>query len=120
MEGADSSEYAEFLDQTFSPEAEAWRKAGIHVDDWIWESHDLAESVVYGNLVPSDPIEPPAPVNTCAADNNVGERMFNLHFAVGAIYQEAAAPIVEKRIAQAGIRLAMILNEALKPAQSSN
>jgi len=39
---------------------------------------------------------------------------------VGAIYQDAAAPVVEKRIAQAGVRLAIVLNEALKPAQTSN
>jgi len=120
MEGADSTEYAELLDQWFSPQAGAWMKAGIHVDDWAWESHDLAESVVYGSLVPTDPIEPPVTVHSCADDNNVGERMFNLHFFVGAIYQEAAAPVVEKRIAQAGVRLAMILNEALDRAQNSN
>jgi hypothetical protein len=114
MESADPNEYAEFLDQYFSPQAEAWMNAGIHVDEWTWESHDLAESVVYGNLVPTDPIEPPVPVHSCTDDNNVGERMFNQHFSVGAIYQEAAAPVVEKRVAQAGIRLAMILNEALK------
>jgi nuclease S1 len=120
MEGADSSEYAEFLDQFFSPQAVAWMQAGVHVEDWAWESHDLAETVVYGNLVPTDPTEPPAPVQTCADDNNVGERMFNLHFAVGAIYQDAASPVVEKRIAQAGIRLAMVLNEALKPTQTVN
>jgi hypothetical protein len=120
MEGADPGEFAEFLDQSFGPQAEAWMKAGVHVDDWAWESHDLAESVAYGNLVPNDPIEPPVPVHSCTDDNNVGERMFNLHFSVGAIYQDAAAPVVEKRIAQAGIRLAMILNEALKPAQSPN
>jgi hypothetical protein len=120
MEGADPNEYAEFLDQSFSPQAEAWRNAGVHVDDWAWESHDLAESVVYGNLVPTDPIEPPVPVHSCTDANNVGERMFNQHFAVGAIYQEAAAPVVEKRVAQAGVRLAMMLNEALKPAQNPN
>ena len=120
MEGADSSEYAEFLDQSFSSQAEAWMRAGIHVEDWTWESHDLAESVVYGNLVPTDPIEQPVPVQSCTDANNVGERMFNQHFFVGAIYQEAAAPVVEKRIAQAGIRLAMILNETLKPAQNPN
>ena len=68
----------------------------------------------------SSPIEPPTLVHSCTDANNVGERMFNQHFAVGAIYYEAAAPVVEKRIAQAGIRLAMILNEALKPAQNSN
>jgi hypothetical protein len=120
MEGADPNEYAEFLDQSFGPQAEAWMKAGVHVEDWAWESHDLAESVVYGYLVPNDPIEPPVLVHSCTDDNNVGERMFNLHFSVGAIYQDAAAPVVEKRIAQAGIRLAMILNEALKPPQSAN
>jgi hypothetical protein len=59
-------------------------------------------------------------VHTCADDNNVGDRMFNQHFSVGAIYQDAAAPVVEKRIAQAGVRLAMVLNEAFKPAQTSN
>jgi S1/P1 Nuclease len=120
MEGGDSSEYAEFLDQAFSPQAAAWIRAGVHLEDWAWESHDLADSVVYGNLVPADPIEPPLPVHSCADDNNIGERMFNQHFYVGAIYQDAAAPVVEKRIAQAGIRLAMVLNEALTPAQSSN
>ena len=120
MEGADPSEYAEFLDQFYSPQAEAWMQAGVHVEDWAWESHDLAETMVYGNLVPTDPIEPLAPVQTCADNNNVGERMFKLHFAVGAIYQDAAAPVVEKRVAQAGVRLAMLLNEALKPAQAAN
>jgi hypothetical protein len=120
MEGADSSEYAVFVDQLFSPQAVPWMQAGVHVEAWAWESHDLAETVVYGNLVPTDSTEPPAPVQSCADDNNVGERMFNLHFAVGAIYQDAAAPVVEKRIAQAGVRLAMILNEALKPAQTAN
>src|ERR1700688_4733438 len=120
MEGADPSEYAELLDQAFSPQAEAWIKAGVHVEDWTWESHDLAESVVYANLVPNDPIEPHVPVHSCTDNNNVGERMFNQHFSVGAIYQDASAPVVEKRIAQAGIRLAMIINEALKPSPSPN
>jgi hypothetical protein len=95
-------------------------KAGVHVDDWAWESHDLAESVVYRNLVPNDPIEPPVPVHSCTDDNNVGERMFNLHFSIGAIYQDAAAPVVEKQIALAGIRLAVVLNDALKPSRSQN
>jgi len=70
--------------------------------------------------VPADPIEPPVAVHSCTDDNNVGERMFDQHFFIGTIYQEAAAPLVEKRIAQAGVRLAKILNEALTPAQSPN
>ncbi|HXJ12944.1 MAG TPA: S1/P1 nuclease, partial [Candidatus Limnocylindrales bacterium] len=48
MEGADSNEYAEYLDQSFAPQAEAWMNAGVHVEEWAWESHDLADSFVYG------------------------------------------------------------------------
>ncbi len=120
MEGADANEFAEFLDQSFSHDADSWQKAGIRIEDWTWESHDLAETVVYGQLTPKDPVEAPVPVHSCSDDNNVGERMLNLHFAVGESYQNVAAPVVEKRIAQAGIRLAMILSDAVKSAQNPN
>jgi hypothetical protein len=56
-------------------------------------------------------------VHSCTDDNNVGERLLQMHFVVGENYQDAAALVAEKRIAQAGIRLAMILNEAAKSAQ---
>ena len=36
----------------------------------------------------------------------------NQHISAGAAYQEKAQPVVEERISQAGVRLAMILNEA--------
>ena len=120
MEGADPVEFAEFLDQVSSHDADAWQKAGIHMEDWIWESHGLAESVAYGELMPKDPIEAPVSVRSCSDDNNVGERLLNLHFAVGESYQLLAAPVVEKRVAQAGIRLAMIFNDAVKSAQNAH
>jgi len=120
MEGADPREYSDFLEKSFSRDAGAWQNAGIHVDDWIWESYDLAQSVVYGKLRPKDPIEKPVPVRTCSDDNNVGQRMLNKHFAVGEKYQEAAAHVIQKRMAQAGIRLAMVLNDAVKATQSTN
>ena len=120
MEGADPAEYAEFLEKSFNVDSAVWQKAGIHIEDWTWESHELAESVAYGQLIPKDPIEAPVTIHSCADDNNVGERLRNLHFAVDEHYQEVAAPVVEKRIAQAGIRLAMLLNEAVKSAQPVN
>ena len=120
MQGADPAEYAEFLEQSFGADFTSWQKAGVHVDDWAWESHDLAETVVYGELVPKDPIEAPVTVHACTDDNNVGERLLNLHFVVAEHYQDIAAPVVEKRIAQAGIRLAMLLNEAVKSVQTAN
>jgi S1/P1 Nuclease len=112
MEGAEPPEYAEFLTQIFSTDFAKWQAAGIHIDEWTWESHDLAENIVYGALIPKVPVEVPATVHACTDANNIGERMMGLHLFAGQSYQEAAAPIVEERITQAGVRLAMILNEA--------
>ena len=117
MEGAEPPEYANFLALVFAANAPKWQAAGIHVDDWAWESHDLAENIVYGGLVPKVPVETPAPVHACTDANNIGERMLHLNLFAGENYQEAAAPIVEERIAQAGVRLAMILNAAVGSLQ---
>lgn len=119
MEGADPQEYADFLENAFGPEFPAWQSAGIHLDDWVWESHDLAESFAYGQLRPNDPVEKPLAVHACTDDNNVGERLLQMHFTAGEKYQKAAGPVVEKRLAQAGIRLAMILNDAVSAAQTA-
>lgn len=116
MEGADPAEYAETLEENFAADIEAWQKAGIHLDDWAWESHDAAETVAYGALSPKVAIEPNVPVHSCADDNNIGERLLAQHITAGEAYQEQAGPVVERRIAQAGVRLAMILNEAAKTA----
>jgi hypothetical protein len=112
MEGAEPPEYSEFLNRVFAAEIPKWQAMGVHPDDWAWESHDLAESAVYGELVPKVPVEVPAVVHTCGDANNIGERMLHLNLVAGEHYQEVAAPVVERRITQAGVRLAMILNEA--------
>ena len=120
MEGAEPPEYAGFLGQIFAADIPKWQAAGVHVDDWAWESHDLAETIVYGALIPAVPVETPAPVHACTDDNNIGERMMHLHLFAGENYQDATAPIVQQRIAQAGVRLAMILNEAVGSSQALN
>jgi hypothetical protein len=112
MESAEPPEYANLLEDHFSAKMELWGKAGIHVDDWAWESHDAAESVSYGELAPKIPIEIPVGTRTCRDANNIGERMSALHISVGDAYQSKAAPAVEERLAQAGLRLALILNQA--------
>jgi hypothetical protein len=113
-EGADSHEYAERLEETYASSFEQWQKAGIHVDDWIWESHDYAEKNVYQPLTPKVGIEQPVPVHACTDDNNIGSRMMEEHIDAGEPYQDQAAPIAELRLAQAGIRLALILNDVAK------
>jgi hypothetical protein len=55
------------------------------------------------------------PVHSCTDDNNIGERMLRLHIFAAEHYQQIVAPIVEERLVQAGIRLALILNDAAKP-----
>jgi hypothetical protein len=113
-EGADAEEYAETLDSLFAADIESWQKAGIHIDDWVWEGFDFAESVAYGDLKPKIAIEPNVAVHSCSDDNNIGERLLHENIVADEAYQEEAATVAEKRIAEGGIRLAMILNEATK------
>jgi|SRR5208283_4394310 len=115
MAGAEPAEYAAFLEETFRPNVDKWTQAGIEVEEWAWESHDLAETVTYGQLSPKIPVEKPAPAHACTDADNVGNRMMELHASAGAAYQTAAAGVVEERLEQAGVRLAMMLNEAAKP-----
>ncbi len=120
MEGAEPPEFAEHLEQVFGAEVERWQKAGIHVEDWAWESHDVAESVSYGGLAVKVPVEAPVAVHSCADDNHIGERLLQMHLTAGQAYQDAAASVVERRLAQAGVRLAMILNDAALPPPTAN
>ena len=113
-EGADAAEYADTLEAQFVADIEGWQKAGIHVDEWVWEGYDFAESVVYGDLTPKIAIEPNVAVHSCSDDNNIGERLLRQNIVAGEAYQERAAPVVEKRIAEGGVRLALILNDAAK------
>jgi hypothetical protein len=64
--------------------------------DWAMESHDLAAKVVYPGVVPPG-AQPPATA-----------------VALGADYERRAWPVVEQRIKQGGLRLAALLNQALK------
>jgi hypothetical protein len=53
-------------------------------------------------------------VKSCADDNNIGDRMLHKHIVVSTAYQDTAQSVIEERLAQAGIRLAMILNDAAR------
>jgi hypothetical protein len=120
MEGADPAEYAQTLEDLFAGLIEQWQQAGIHLEAWAWESHDLAEAVAYGQLIPKIPIETPAPVNSCSDANHIGERMLQLHLMAAQPYQDAAAPMVEEQLAKAGVRLALLLNDAAKSPPPAN
>jgi S1/P1 Nuclease len=114
MEGASPADFAETLDAEFKNSEKAWTQGGMQLDAWAWEGHQHAVSTSYGALPIKIAIEPNVQVEKCTDDNDIGDRMLHLHETAGQLYVEAAAPVIEERLAQAGFRLAMILNQAAK------
>ena len=114
MLGADAAEFADTLDAAYESSFAAWQQGGMQLEAWVWESHDQAVKTAYGAFSEAIPFEPEVPVNSCADDNNIGQRTLHKHLVIGTVYQDQAASVVEERLAQAGIRLAMILNDAAK------
>src|SRR6266550_4439444 len=116
MEISNPLRYADELDEKFQAESAAWEAAGIQVDNWVWESHERAETAVYGAFPEKIGIEPGMQLKSCADGNHMGKRMFDKHLAVGETYQSNAARAAETSLAEAGVRLAMILNDAARAA----
>jgi hypothetical protein len=104
-------EVASDLDQSFQRKMAGWQKGPANVDAWAWESYELAMKSVYGKLPVPVPVEAPQPLKSCADDNQISTRMLNLNEHLQEPYQDMAVPIVRERLAQAGARLAMLLNQ---------
>lgn len=118
MEVPNPARYADDLEAEFQARRTEWERAGIHVEDWAWESHELAEKMGYARLG-KIAIEPNPKMESCADNNHMGRRMLEKHLAVGASYQRVAGRTVREQIAKAGVRLAMILNDAAKQGLSA-
>jgi len=114
MEVSNPRRYADELDEKFRAEIGTWKDLGIQVEDWAWESHERAESVAYVGFTQRIGVEPGVKLKNCSDNHHMGKRMFELHLAVSDAYQTNAARAAEAGLAEAGIRLAMILNEAAK------
>lgn len=114
MAGADPEEFAGTLETEFADSIAGWQQGGIQLDAWALEGHAHAVDTAYGALPVKISAEPDVRVKTCADDNNIGQRMLHKHIVVQTNYQDVAAQVVEERLAQAGVRLAMILSEAAK------
>jgi hypothetical protein len=116
MEGAEPSDFAANLDREFAASFADWQQGGIQVDQWALEGHEQASSAAYGAFAVHIPAEPDGvEVKTCSDDQNIGHRMLLKNLSATASYIDAVQPVIEQRLAQAGIRLALILNEAAKP-----
>jgi hypothetical protein len=77
-------------------------------DDWVWESHELAKSVIYHRLhIPIEPVEFP---HSCTdAPLTITE------FApqIDGKYVDNMKPVVRMQLIKAGLRLARLLNDSL-------
>jgi hypothetical protein len=108
--GKTADQVAAELDESFSRRIARWQKGAANVDAWALESYRLAEKEAYGKLSVRIAAETPQPVATCADDDHISARMLKLNEQLKDPYQNMAVPIVRERLAQAGARLAMILN----------
>jgi len=104
------AQWAATLDLQFRSHAVAWEEEGSDVENWAWESHELADSVVYAKLPVAIAVEKPELVKGCSDDNHVSTRMLKLHEQVSQQYVDAVAPTIDQQLAKAGVRLAMLLN----------
>jgi len=104
-------EIASDLDQSFRSKIASWLKGRADIDAWAWESYQLASKNVYGKLPVRIQVESPQTITSCADDNHVSTRMLKLDEHLVEPYQNMAVPIVKRRLAQGGARLAMLLNQ---------
>ena len=109
--GETAAQVASELDESFRKKIGRWQKEPADVDSWAWESHRLAAKNGYGKLPERVPVEAPQPVKSCSDGKDIAARMLKLNERLEEPYQKMAVPIVRERLAQAGARLALLLNE---------
>ncbi len=114
MEVSNPHRYADELDDKFREASASWVAAGIHVENWAREVHERAEAEVYDAFSVRIPMEPDVRPKGCSDNNHIGKRMFEKHLVADEAYQARAAKAAETSLAEAGVRLAMVLNEAAK------
>ena len=107
----DPVEFARRLDDEFKTEMNSWKLQPLNLDDWVWESHLLAKTVTYGDLPEKIATETPQPVESCADDNHIAKRLYQLHEKVDERYLRDVSPVIRRQLARAGTRLAMLLNQ---------
>jgi hypothetical protein len=107
----DAARFANDITSEFTTDIHSWKQQPINLDDWAWESHQLAKSTVYGDLAEKITVETPAPVESCADDNHVAKRLFQLHEKIDERYLRDASPVIRRQLARAGTRLAMLLSQ---------
>lgn len=100
-----SAQYAASLNKRFAAKRTEWATSDVNA--WAWESHALANSVVYGALEPPIPLEPATGRTDCSAESL---KIYGLKIHPGPEYIAKASPIIDEQLARAGFRLAALVN----------
>jgi nuclease S1 len=109
-DGRTPRQVADEMGIRFKAQIPVWVLEPVDLRSWAWESHQVAEDTVYGNLPVKVTIETPVTVNVCADDDHISTRMLKLREEIGANYQNAVAGVVQEQLTKAGTRLAAVLN----------
>ncbi|MEO7143076.1 MAG: S1/P1 nuclease [Bryobacteraceae bacterium] len=83
----------------------AWKRGSV--DDWTWESHEVAVKNVYGPLGSVIPKEPPEILTSC---EEAPAAIQDLTLHLSQRYLHLNEPVIREQLAKAGLRLATLLN----------
>lgn len=84
------------------------RWTGGDINDWVWESHEIAVHDVYGRL--HIPVEPPELIRSC---REAPLAIWDFRPPVDSVYLDTMKPVVRDQLLKAGLRLARVLNRSL-------
>lgn len=117
-ERRDVMAFADLLAEDAWASREQWEN--VPMAQWANESHALAESMVYGALLPDkdknaelvSEMSGPGKLRQCS-DGGTEIKDLNLKIKITAAYEKTAEAVVKQQLQKAGVRLAMLLNQAL-------
>lgn len=90
--------------------AELAKKPANDPESWAWESDAIGRNVVYGDLAPGLPVVASDPGIACPVQR---DKVAEMHIVIDDSYIRKALPYVNEQLADAGFRLALLLNSVL-------
>jgi hypothetical protein len=101
-------DFAGQLDSRYRDNFREWGIKNLDLDRWVWEVHEVAGRITYGELRPRVPLEPSNTAGDCAAES---AKVRALNIVIGKTYTQTAMESIEPLLARAGYRLAGLLNQ---------